>query len=65
MGTGMGLYGAMRNLGKVVGPVAGGAIVAFGSFDDVLVVAASLLLAVAVVLAVPVYRQIGIRLVRL
>ena len=52
MGTGMGLYGAMRNLGKVVGPVAGGVILAFGSFDDVLVAAASLLLALAVMLEV-------------
>ena len=65
MGTGMGLYGAMRNLGKVVGPVAGGVILAFGSFDDVLVAAASLLLALAMMLAVPAYRQIGTRLLRL
>ena len=65
MGTGMGLYGAMRNLGKVVGPVAGGVILAFGSFDDVLVAAASLLLALAMILAVPAYRQIGTRLLRL
>ena len=38
---------------------------AFGSFDDVLVAAASLLLALAMMLAVPAYRQIGTRLLRL
>ena len=65
VGTGMGLYGAMRNLGKVVGPGAGGIILAFGSFNDVLVTAASLLLALAMMLAVPAYRQIGTRLLRL
>lgn len=47
MGTGMGLYGAMRNLGKVLGPVIGGIIMTVGSFDDVLVSAGSLLLVLA------------------
>jgi MFS family permease len=47
MGTGMGLYGAMRNLGKVLGPVMGGIIMTVGSFDDVLVSAGSLLLVLA------------------
>ncbi|MCH1482398.1 MAG: MFS transporter [Alphaproteobacteria bacterium] len=52
MGTGMGLYGAMRNLGKVLGPVIGGIIMTVGSFDDVLVSAGSLLLVLAGLLAV-------------
>ena len=47
MGTGIGLYGAMRNLGKVLGPVMGGIIMTVGSFDDVLVSAGSLLLVLA------------------
>ena len=47
MGTSMGLYGAMRNLGKVLGPVMGGIIMTVGSFDDVLVSAGSLLLVLA------------------
>ena len=52
MGTGMGLYGAMRNLGKVLGPVIGGIIMTVGSFDDVLVSAGSLLLVLAAFLVV-------------
>ena len=52
MGTGMGLYGAMRNLGKVLGPVIGGIIMTVGSFDDVLVSAGSLLLGLAGLLVV-------------
>ncbi len=52
MGTGMGLFGAMRNLGKVLGPVIGGIIMTVGSFDDVLVSAGSLLLGLAGLLVV-------------
>ena len=52
MGTGMGLYGAMRNLGKVLGPVIGGIIMTVGSFDDVMVSAGSLLLGLAGLLVV-------------
>jgi MFS family permease len=47
MGTGMGLYGATRNLGKVLGPVIAGFILTFGNFDDMLVSTGILLLAVA------------------
>lgn len=65
MGTGMGLYGAMRNLGKVLGPVIGGLILTVGSFDDMLIFAASLLLALAVFLAAVAGLRRGGRLLRM
>lgn len=65
MGTGMGLYGAMRNLGKVLGPVIGGFTLTVGSFDDMLIFAASLLLALAVFLAAVAGVRRGGRLLRI
>lgn len=47
VGAGMGVYGALRNLGKVLGPVIAGLILLVGSFDHVLLAAGSLLLAAA------------------
>ena len=65
MGSGMGLYGAMRNLGKVLGPVIGGFTLTVGSFDDMLIFAASLLLALAVFLAAVAGVRRGGRLLRI
>jgi hypothetical protein len=55
----------MRNLGKVLGPVIGGFTLTVGSFDDMLIFAASLLLALAVFLAAVAGVRRGGRLLRI
>ena len=51
LGAGMGALGALRNLGKIIGPVAAGAILAHASYSTLFSLSALLLFAVATTFA--------------
>ena len=51
LGFGMGALGAMRNFGKIAGPVAGGAVVAYSDYATLFSVAALFTLALGLALA--------------
>jgi MFS family permease len=51
LGAGMGALGALRNLGKIIGPVAAGAILAHASYSTLFSLSALLILAVAIIFA--------------